>query len=131
MLIYRTHLHGHRVEARFSDMGRETVLVDGREIASRWLYRMLGRTHHFDLTDEQGGLRHVELRLIQADSLGLKYTLKVAVDGVERAALAPVNDRAKPGRCINCGYELKGLEPHNHEVLCPECGRHTPVIELS
>ena len=29
--------------------------------------------------------------------------------------------------CFWCGYSLRGLPRHGADVLCPECGRHSPV----
>lgn len=128
MKIFRCEIHGHRIEFRLGDWGGEQVLVDGRVVSSRsfWTAR---RSHFFDITDERGKARYVEVRRFDASKLGLgKYRAIVQVDGVERARLEPIDLTRPPDTCPNCGYSLAGLPAENSEIRCPECGRHSSAI---
>lgn len=124
---YRIELHGHLIEARHNSLSMGEVLLNGRPLPRSMWSAVLERPVHFDITDEHGKSRAVEIRWVQtARSLGLRHRVAVSVDGVERALLDPEPEAASgPGRCLHCGYALKGLTPTNGEVQCPECGRHT------
>lgn len=128
MNVYRLEIHGHLIEARYSDFGSRQVLVNGRRIERGLLDGMLGRAFHFDIVDERGGTRHVEVLWVSpARALGLTPRVRFSVDGVERATLEAERTSRGAGRCANCGYALDGLRPENGEFKCPECGRHTSV----
>jgi hypothetical protein len=128
MRIFRTDLHGHVVEARQGDLGRQRILVDGRIVSDEPFAGLTRPSHFFDLDDADGRTRHVEMRWIDESKLGLgRYRVLVMVDGVERHRLAPVDLSRPPAACGNCGYRLQGLPVENEEVRCPECGRHTPA----
>lgn len=121
MMVFRTMIHGHRVEFRLGDFGGESVVVNGREISSipiNWS----SRGHFIELIDEGGKARAVELR---RQSRNFKYEVIVSVDGQVRAVLSPEKGSVRPTCCSNCGYELAGLPIENGEKRCPECGRHT------
>ncbi|MCL4209035.1 MAG: hypothetical protein HRU76_15385 [Phycisphaeraceae bacterium] len=126
MLVYRTQVHGHLIEARRGPLGGETVLLNGRVISYRPLAGWTRGSHFFDVTDEQGRARHVEVQWIDVSKLGLgKYRVTVRVDGVERARLEPIDPARPIDVCYQCGYPLKGLPIVHGEIRCPECGRHT------
>lgn len=126
MNIYRTVIHGHVIEARRSEWASESILLDGRIVSRKPWAGLLRTSHHFDITDERGESRHVEVRWIDISKLGLgKYRVLVIVDGMERCRLEPVDLSKPPDACANCGYALKGLPVQNGEVRCPECGRHS------
>jgi predicted Zn-ribbon and HTH transcriptional regulator len=129
--IYRTEIHGHLLEAQIGDLGGEIVLDNGREASSRPFAGLgIGKPHRFEITDEKGATRHVEVRFEDASfSLGLKHRVRVLVDGADRAIMRP-HKPAAPQCCHNCGYSLQGLAPQNGEVRCPECGRHTSAAVL-
>lgn len=128
MLRYQIEVLGHLVEARYNNFSAREVLVDGRPVRRSWIDIFLDRDFRFDLTDDQGRAHAVEIRwTARRRFLGLRQQVIVAVDGQDRAVLDPVPPTARPGRCLHCGYELKGLEPVNGELRCPECGRHTPA----
>lgn len=123
MMVFRTTIHGHRVEFRLGDFGGESIVVNGREVSSipiNWN----SRGHFIELNDEQGKPRAVELR---RQSRKFKYEVIVSVDGQVRALLVAEKDSSHPSCCTNCGYELAGLPIENGEKRCPECGRHTSV----
>ena len=127
--IYRTELHGHIVEARATDWGSEQVLIDGRIVSSKALAGLWHTPHFFEINDQQGNTRHVEVRWLDVSKIGLgKYRVVILVDGQERCRLDAV-DPAKPSSvCAYCGYSLVGLPVENSEIRCPECGRHTSAI---
>lgn len=123
MMIFRTSIHAHRVEFRLGDFGGESVVLNGKEISSipiNWN----GRGHFFQINDEQGKTRHVELR---RQSRKFEYEVIVSVDGENRSVLKAERKSALPTGCRNCGYELAGLPVDHGERRCPECGRHTPA----
>lgn len=124
---YRIELHGHLIEARYSSWSMGDVLVDGRPLPRSMWATVFERPVHFEITDEHGKPRAVEVRWLQsARTLGLGRRVAISVDGVERAILdSEPESTAGPGRCLHCGYALSGLTPANGEVQCPECGRHT------
>jgi hypothetical protein len=126
MSRYRAEIHGHVVEARENGLGSREVLVNGRVVKRAWLGALLDRPILFDLRDGQGTIHAVEVRWeVRPRSLGLRYQIRVLVDGVDRAVLDPVSDVTRPGTCVNCGYALAGLAVVDGEVRCPECGRHS------
>lgn len=129
MKVYRTEIHGHLIEARSSDWGSETVLVNGRQVSSKPLAGLFRSSHFFDLKDEQGQQRHVELRWQDVSKLGLgKFRVVVNVDGMERCRLDAIDLTIPPNTCTYCGYSLQGLPVENNEIRCPECGRHSSAI---
>ncbi len=124
MIIFRTVIHGHVIELRRTDFSSEEVLVNGRTASHRPWWSILPSSHHFDLPDESGRTRHVE---VSARDLSLgKLRMFVLVDGAERARVPPLDARKPPELCVNCGYALSDLPAENSEIRCPECGRHTP-----
>lgn len=126
MTRYRMELHGHLIEVRHDSFSMGEVLVDGRPQRRSIIDALLDRPLRFEIKDERGTPRWVEIRWIQtARSLGFRHRLAISVDGIERAMLEPEPQSAGAGRCLNCGYALAGLTPVNGEVKCPECGRHT------
>jgi len=132
MHIFRTVIHGQLIEFRHGDFGGETVLVNGVARASRPLGGWWRKPHYFTIEDETGKDRQVELRLIDISKLGVgNYRMVVSVDGRERCRVEAINDRQAANVCGNCGYSLEGLPVENHEVRCPECGRHTSAIMLN
>jgi hypothetical protein len=129
MKVYRTEIHGHLLEARNSEWGSETVLVDGRQVSSKPLAGIWKSSHHFDLQDEDGRTRHVEVHWLDVSKLGLgKYRVVINVDGVERCRLDAIDLSVPPSTCPHCGYSLNGLPVVNSEVRCPVCGRHSSAI---
>lgn len=121
-------LHGRRLEVRLGDFGGEEVLLDGRIVAKDPYAGLSHPSHFFEIDDEQGRARHVEVKRRDLSKLGLgKYRFFVLVDGVERARLEPVDPTTPPTICPNCGYDLAGLPIEADEVRCPECGRHQPA----
>lgn len=131
MKRYRTEIHGHVLEAREGDWGGREVLIDGRQVTGTRLSAFLGRPLRFDLRDDSGQVRAVEVRWAERPrSLGLRSQVRVSVDGLERAVLDAIPDGQLPGVCPHCGYDLKGLPADNGEVRCPECGRHTAASLL-
>lgn len=131
MHIFRTIIHGQLIEFRHGDFGGETLLINGRPVASRPLGGWWRKPHYFIIKDESQKDRQVELRLIDISKLGVgKYRLVMSVDGVERTRLEAINDKLAANTCGNCGYSLEGLPADNSEVRCPECGRHTSALLL-
>jgi hypothetical protein len=129
MKVYRTEVHGNLVELRLGELGNEQVLLNGRPISRRPLLVFGPYSHFFDVTDEAGEARHVELRRQDLSKLGLgKYRVLVVVDGVERCRLEPLDLRVPPDVCANCGYSLRGQQVEAGEIKCPECGRHTSAV---
>jgi hypothetical protein len=125
MSRYQTEIHGHVVEAREDGLGNRELLVDGRVMHRAWLGAWLGRSLTYEVRDERGANRAVEVRWVsRPGSLGMRQQVRVLVDGIDRVVLDPLPERQPPGRCPNCGYELRGLGAENGEVKCPECGRH-------
>ena len=128
MKVFRTELHGHIIEARQGDLGNDRVLVDGRVISKKLLGGWYGASHFFDIEDEDGKTRHVEIAWVDRSKLGLgKYRMSLLVDGVERGEIEPTPADRKFTACMFCGYLLTGLKVENHEIRCPECGRHSPA----
>ncbi|MHC5024441.1 MAG: hypothetical protein ACYTGG_11125 [Planctomycetota bacterium] len=128
MRIFRTDIHGHVIEARHGDLGRQRVLVDGRIVSDMPFAGLSRPSHFFEVVDDAGETHHVEVRWIDESKFGLgRYRVLVMVDGVERKRLAPVDILRPPTICGHCGYRLEGLPAKNDEVRCPECGRHTPA----
>ncbi len=134
MTRFFTHIHGHAVELRIGDLGGETALVNGRVVSSRPFAGWWSGSNRFEMADESGSVRHVELTARAVGSLKrlVSYVLDVRVDGIARATLEPEPSGRKPGMCVNCGYDLAGLVPvpgpdgkPGVEVRCPECGRHS------
>lgn len=123
MRIFRATIHDHLFEIRHGDFGRESVIVDGREISHKPLNGWFSRPHFFTINDEQGSPRNIEVR-VEAHQLGFKYSVLILVDGVERTRITHLETSQPRHLCPNCAYDLKGLEPINGEVQCPECGRH-------
>jgi len=121
MMVFRTTIHGHRVEFRLGDFGGESIVVNGREVSSIAI-NWNSRGHFIELSDEEGKPRAVELR---RQSRNFRYEVIVSVDGQVRAVLLAEKDSSRPSCCANCGYELAGLPVENGEKRCPECGRHT------
>lgn len=123
---FRTRVHGHNVELRLSDLGGEEVRVNGRVVSRRPWAGLTGSGCEFELTDEKGASRHVEVRVV-APKAGLTLTrcVEVQVDGELRATLSPTAEGRTSGCCENCGYALTGLPVENGEIRCPECGRHS------
>jgi hypothetical protein len=126
MKVFRTELHGHRLELRVGDWGGQQLLLDGRLVGSEPYAALKGASHFFDIADEQGAAHHVEVRLADVSRWKIgRYRVLVRVDGVERCRLEPVNLEVPPDTCPNCGHSLKGVPERGGEVCCPECGRHT------
>ena len=126
MKIFRTEIHGHIIEARQGDLGWDRVLLNGKLVSSKIMGGWYGATHFLEIEDEQGKTRNIEIGWVDRSKLKIgKYRMKVTVDGVERGEVLPMKQDAEPGSCTHCGYSLKGLEVTNHEIKCPECGRHT------
>lgn len=124
---FRTTIHSRRLEVRVGDLGGESVLLDGAVVGSRpFAGFMSGVSHRFELTDEKGSPRRVEVRVLAA-KLGLSLRMSVQVDGQERGPFDPAAELANGSVCANCGYDLARLEAVNGETQCPECGRHTPL----
>jgi len=126
MKAYKVIIHGHIIEAHTNEWGAEYVLLDG-SLVSRKIYASLHQANHFfDLEDEQGKTRHIEVSWTERSKLGLgKYHVQINVDGVTRCKLKPSDTKKNPNCCTNCGYSLKGLTIANDEIRCPECGKHT------
>jgi hypothetical protein len=123
--FYRAEVLGRLIELRLGEFGGEEVLVDGRPVSRRAFAALMGGSHHFDVTDAAGRVRHVEVDARhESRRLGLGVEVVVNVDGVEFGFLRPVDGSRPPGRCLHCGYDLRGLDEVNGEVRCPECGRH-------
>jgi Zn finger protein HypA/HybF involved in hydrogenase expression len=123
-------VHGHIIEGRLGWLGAEHILVDGKLVSSDLFAAMRRAGHFFELVDEQGRTRNAEVHF-KATRLGLKYVMVVSIDGVQRTIVRPATEAANLRRvCRYCGYSLGGLEPENKEYRCPECGRHTPAIEV-
>jgi hypothetical protein len=122
-----SEIHGHLIEAR-SDGLFEIVHLDGRPISRQLLYLSSWKGHHFDFTDEEGRVRHGEVRWVDRSwGLGVAYRVILLIDGHERGELPPAPASIRAGCCLNCGYSLAGLDVVNGELRCPECGRHTPA----
>ena len=129
MKIYRTELHGHILEARSSDWGAEHVLIDGRIVSSKWMAGLWHTSHFFEMSDETGKLRRVEVRWLDVSKLGLgTYRVLIVVDGQERCRLEALDTNKPANVCAHCGYSLVGLPVDNSEIRCPECGRHSSAI---
>ncbi len=126
----RSVIHGHHVEIRCGSLGGELVLVDGRRVSSMRC-NATGRSHTFDLLDEHGTIRAVDVRCrFRNDFNTASLEALISVDGQVRALLTPVKDEGlAPTCCHNCGYDLEGLPITCGERRCPECGRHTAVRE--
>ncbi len=126
MKIYRTELHGHIIEGRQGDLGRDQVLVDGRVVSTKNFGGWVGASHFIEIEDEAGATRAVEIGWVDRSRLGLgKYRMTIKVDGVDHGEIEPTPPDAVAGVCASCGYPLKGLPVENREIQCPECGRHT------
>lgn len=125
MKVYRTELHGHIIEARATDWGAEHVLVDGRIASKKLLAGLWHGSHFFDIVDEGGTTRHIEVRWLDVSKIGLgAYRVVINVDGQERCRLEPIDLNKPASVCAYCGYSLTGLPVENSEIRCPECGRH-------
>lgn len=125
MREYRAVVHGHAIEVRVGDLGRERVLLDGRLVSHRPFAGWTNESHFIDITDEKGAVRRVEVRVVTpTKGLGLVQKVRISVDGMDRALVDPLSVNRRPSCCPNCGYNLAGLTPTNGEVKCPECGRH-------
>ena len=126
MKIYQVIIHGHLIEARTNELGAEFVFLDGCIVSSKLYAGLYQAMHFFDLEDEQGKTRHIEVRWTKRSKYGIgKYHVQVNVDGVERCKLKSIDTNKESDCCTNCGYSLKGLKAENAEVRCPECGKHT------
>ncbi len=124
---YRGEVLGHVLEVRFGIYGDHTVLLDGKPVIEQphaWFKGL--DTYHFPMTQPDGATRNIEVKIKDPSVIGLWISVEVRVDGVQLARLAEVPPDDKPERCVYCGYSLKDLEVVNHEIKCPECGRHTP-----
>jgi hypothetical protein len=129
MKTYRTELHGHIIEARSTDWGAEHVLVDGGIVSSKRLAGLWHSTHFFEMADENGRSRRVEVRWVDVSKIGLgTYRVVINVDGQERCRLEPIDANKPANVCAHCGYSLMGLPVENSEIRCPECGRHSSAI---
>lgn len=126
MKIFRTELHSHIIEARQGDLGCDRVLVDGKLVSTKYFGRWYGASHFIEIEDEKGKVRNVEVGWIDRSKfMAGKYRMRLIVDGVECGEIEPTNSDYQPASCTHCGYSLKGLPVDNHEIRCPECGRHT------
>lgn len=124
---FRGEVLGCLVELRIGSGGGEIVLVDGALLSRKpWAYLTGQHEHYFGVEDADGETRNVEVR-VEDRSGGLQAALRVVVnvDGEAFTVLPEVDAPARYTRCGHCGYDLHGLEAQNHEVRCPECGRHT------
>lgn len=131
MRVYRAEIHGRLIELRQGGMGGQKVLVDGRVVSEKPFAGIAGASHFFDITDDAGAERPVEVRLIDTSKLGIgKYQVILSVEGRERCRLAPIDPNAPPLACRNCGYSLASLPIENGEIRCPECGRHTSATAI-
>jgi len=101
------------------------VLVDGRVVSTKALGGWYGASHFFDIEDEDGTTRAVEVGWVDRSGIGLYTRMQLVVDGVERVQLKPLAANYNTQHCPHCSYSLKGLKAENHEIRCPECGRHT------
>ncbi len=132
MRTYQVVIHGHIVEARTNEWGAEYVLLNGSLVSRKPYAGFYQANHYFDLEDEQGKTRHIEVSWTERSKLGLgKFHVQINVDGVTRCKLKPSDTKKHPDCCTNCGYSLKGLKADNAEVRCPECGKHTDAAFIS
>ncbi len=133
MSYWKRHIcevHGHIIEGRLGWLGGETVILDGKPVSSEPLAALRQAAHFFELMDEAGKPRNAEVHFRSRHG-GLNSVMVVSIDGVQRANVPPAADDAGLRRvCRYCGYSLDGLEPENKEYRCPECGRHTPCVEV-
>jgi len=131
MKRYKVAIHGHIVEARTNEWGAEYVLLNGSLVSRKPYAGFYQANHFFDLEDEQGKTRHIEVSWTDRSKLGLgKYHVQLNVDGVTRCKLKPSDTKKDQDCCTNCGYSLNGLTVDNDEVRCPECGKHTDAALL-
>lgn len=124
-------LFGRFIEVQETDLGGQTVLMDGRVVSRRRLAGWFGASHFLDL-DEGGARRRVEIR---RGHTGLRFTsVQVRVDGRLREVLKLKAGEAKSTSCPHCAYSLVGQRPVSEnapdEIRCPECGRHTTLGAL-
>lgn len=131
MKIYQVVIHGHIIETRTNEWGAEYVILDGGLVSRKPYAGFYQANHFFDLEDEQGRTRHIEVSWTERSKLGLgKFHVQINVDGVMRCKLKPSDTKKAPDCCTNCGYSLNGLAIDNDEVRCPECGKHTDAALL-
>jgi DNA-directed RNA polymerase subunit RPC12/RpoP len=123
---WRGEILGCLVEVRINSLGGETILIDGDPVSNHpWAYYTGNHDHCFEITGPDDAEHNLEIRIVDRSG-GLQAAMRVVVnlDGKPLSVLEEV-DRQEYTRCPHCGYDLKGLEPVNDEVQCPECGRHT------
>ena len=131
MKVFRTEVHGNVIEGRQGDLGHDRILLNGRLVSRTWLGGWYGASHWFEIADEAGHARRVEVRWVDHSKLGLgKYRMRISIDGVPRCEVEPMSDDRPLGTCPNCGYALHGLPIDSGEVRCPECGRHHSAAAL-
>jgi DNA-directed RNA polymerase subunit RPC12/RpoP len=124
-------LFGRLIEVQESDLGAQTVLLDGRVVSRKPFAGWIGASHFLELY-EDGAEHVVEIR---RGHTGLRFTsVQIRVDGRLREVLKHKVGQGKSTNCPYCRYSLLGQRPVSEtapdEIRCPECGRHTTLGAL-
>ncbi len=130
---FRGEILGTLVEARVGFWGDQTVLVNGKPVSEKpWAWFTGQTSHFFTLPGPDARDHNVEARFIdRSGGLAVAMRVEILLDGAPFATLPDVAPDELPDRCPHCAYSLAGLEPENHEIRCPECGRHTAASLVS
>ncbi|MGD9790118.1 MAG: hypothetical protein AB7Q00_02335 [Phycisphaerales bacterium] len=130
---FRGEILGALVEARVGFWGDQTVLVKGKPVSEKPWAWFTGLTSHFlTLAGPDGTPHNVEVRFLdRSGGLAVAMRVEILLNGTPFASLSDVPPDERADRCPHCAYSLEGLEAVNHEIRCPECGRHTPASLVS
>ncbi len=126
---FRGEVLGHLVEARVGYWGDQAVLVNGNPVSEKPWAWFTGKSSHFiTLPGPEGTRHHAEVQFLdRSGGLAVAMRVDILLDGKPFASLSDVPPDERPDRCPHCAYSLVGLDAVNHEIRCPECGRHTPA----
>jgi len=110
MPTYRVRIYGQLIEGRIGRLGGQRVLLDGELVSRRLLAGLLPARHVFEITDESGVQRRVEVRWRELDHQGVtlrRVPMVVNIDGEQRCVITA------------SGHRLEGLlgEPERRPAV--------------